>query len=77
MSQHELNRDKYLKIYRSEGLHSAITALHEEMRQIEFETFEGPDGYQPELFKKLEEFRRFSTELWDSRMDEPEGSKEV
>ena len=59
-----LDRAKYLKILQSEGLHTAISSLHRDMERWEFETFEGREGYRPEVFKFLEEAREFSRELW-------------
>ena len=62
----KLEREKYLQILKNEGLSSALTALHAESRELEFATFEGQEGYQPELWKELEEVRKFSRELWDN-----------
>ena len=62
----KLDREKYLAILKKDGLHAAITALHEDARELEFATFEGQEGYQPELWKQLEEVRSFSRELWDN-----------
>lgn len=68
----KLDKEKYYRIMEKEGASSAITALHKEFQNIEFETFEGERGYQPELWKDLEEVRAFSRELWD-RNTSPSG----
>jgi hypothetical protein len=60
----QLDRAKYLEIAKSEGLAAALTALHRDSERMEFETFEGRDGYQAELYAYLEEVRTFSRELW-------------
>ena len=59
-----LDRQKYLKILQKEGLSAAITTLHRDMERWEFETFEGREGWQPEMWTFLEECREFSRELW-------------
>lgn len=61
---YELDKEKYLKILKTEGLPAAITALHEEMDRMEIESFEGPQGYQPEYWESIKKFREFSCELW-------------
>ena len=63
-----LDRQKYLGILESEGLSAAITALHNDTRDWEYETFEGHEGYKPELWAQVEEARGFSRELWDLAM---------
>lgn len=65
--RHELDRTKYLKIANERGIPEAITALHHEMWRLENEAFEGREGWKPELFEKLKEYRAFSVELWDRR----------
>jgi hypothetical protein len=64
MSEIKLDRAKYIEILNSEGLSAALTALHRESERMEFETFEGRDGFKPQLFKYLDEVRAFSRELW-------------
>ena len=59
-----LNRAKYLEILKAEGLSAALTALHRDSETLEFETFEGPGGFQPNMYSFLEEVRTFSRELW-------------
>lgn len=60
----QIERAKYLDILHSEGLPAALTALHRDAERLEFETFEGPGGFKPELYAYLEEVRAFSRELW-------------
>lgn len=70
----QLDRDKYLSLLKSEGLSSALTSLHRDTERLEFETFEGREGWNPELFAYLEEVREFSRELWrTSLVDTPVG----
>ena len=64
-----LNKEKYLIIHKNQGLHAAISALHEDMELLEFECFEGPNGYSPELYEDLKHFRTFSRELWDIELN--------
>ena len=66
----KLDRDKYITILRSEGLHTAITALHRDMERLENETFEGRDGYNPEMVTYLGELREFSRQLWKTSLEE-------
>lgn len=60
----QLDRAKYLEILKAEGLPAALTALHRDSEVLEFQTFEGPGGYKPELYAYLEDVRSFSRELW-------------
>ena len=59
-----LDREKYFTVLRKDGLSTALTALHRDMEQLEFECFEGQAGYQPEFYERLKEYRDFSRELW-------------
>lgn len=70
----KLDREKYLGILEREGLSAAITALHLEQERMEFETFEGEKGWQPELWTELEAVREFSRELWDRAMNQKQGA---
>jgi len=72
----KLDRDYYLQMVQARGLNAAITALQSEMQAIEHESFEGPMGYQPELWESIKEYREFSQELWAMRdMGEAMGSE--
>jgi hypothetical protein len=61
----QFDRDKYIRIMRSEGVGAALTALHLDTEGWEVETFEGDKGWQPEMFKDLMGVREFSRELWE------------
>ena len=69
----KLDKQKYLAIAKNEGLPAAITALHHDKEKLEFQTFEGPTGYQRALWDYLEEVRQFSRELWDQVLLEEKG----
>jgi hypothetical protein len=80
MSQHELSsirtvpfdREKYMGILHSEGLHPALTALHHDLEQWEREAFEDGKGFQPQLWEDLKLIRNFSRDLWNTaRGDQP------
>jgi len=62
-----LDREKYLAIIESDGLSTALTQLHLDTERLEHETFEGREGWQPELFEYLKKVREFSRELWGKR----------
>jgi hypothetical protein len=66
-SPFHLDREKYLAIFQSEGLSAALTQLHLDTERLEHETFEGREGWQPELFEYLKKVREFSRELWGKR----------
>ena len=68
---YQLDKEKYLRLAKSDGLSAAITQLHLDSNDMEFETFEGTKGYQPELFEYMKEVRKFSVELWDSQLSDP------
>lgn len=59
------SRDKYIQVLESQGLHAAITALHDDLRELEQECFETPEGYNAALYDTMRLMRSFSTELWD------------
>lgn len=61
-----LDKEKYLKILKTDGLSAALTTLHRDSWEWEHETFEGQAGWQPDMYEKLEEVRKFSRELWDT-----------
>ncbi len=65
-------KEKYLSILESDGLSAALTALHQDIEQLEFDAFEGRDGWKPELFEKLKNIRTFSRELWEIQLNSPE-----
>jgi len=59
-----LDREKYFHILKAEGLSAALTTLHRDSELLEFDTFEGREGYKAEFYQRLEEYREFSRELW-------------
>jgi hypothetical protein len=61
-----LDRDKYRNILKHQGLHEAITALHHDTREWEYNTFEGDEEFDPKDWTHLMEVREFSRELWDT-----------
>jgi hypothetical protein len=66
----QLDREKYIRILRSEGVNAALTALHLDTDFMELDTFEGEKGYQPQMFQDLEKVRNFSRELWQVALTE-------
>lgn len=75
-NRHEpFDRAKYVSILQSEGLSAALTVLHQDIEQLEYETFEGQGGWKPELFDKLKAIRDFSRELWDIQLNSPEKAR--
>lgn len=71
------DREKYLAIVRSQGVEAALTQLHRDTTQWEVEAFEGPKGWQPDLWKKLQDVRDFSRELWELALENPSVEKKV
>jgi len=63
-------REKYIEILRAEGINAAITALHRDTERWEIDTFEGTEGYQPQMWKELLGIREFSRELWEIALRE-------
>ena len=64
-----LNRDKYMQLLKSNGLSAALTALHRDAEVMEFDTFEGRDGYDQSKYDYLESVREFSRELWRTSVE--------
>ena len=56
---------KYLELAKTQGTQAAINQLHHDLWDMEKECFDSPEGYQPVLWKNLNEMRLFSRELWD------------
>ncbi len=65
MEQIQFDRNYYLELAKTAGFQQAVTQLHEHLWAIEKECFDTPVGYQPEVWKTLNEMRLFSRELWD------------
>lgn len=70
-----LDKQKYLRLLETEGLSAALTALHKDKEQMEQITFEGPQGYQRELWDYLEKVRNFSIELWNTVTETGTGAR--
>lgn len=69
----ESDLEFYRQLTKTDGAAVALTQLHHDLAQWELEAFEGEQGYQPELWKKLHEVRDLSRELWemDLHKDDP------
>lgn len=67
---YKIDKEKYYQILRTDGLSAAITALHQDKNQYEYETFEGNEGYQREMWNYLQEICDFSRELWNTALNE-------
>lgn len=66
------DREKYITLLQTEGLHPALTALHKDMEEWEREAFEDGKGFQPQLWEDLKLIRNFSRDLWNTaRGDQP------
>lgn len=64
-SMFKFDKEKYLQILRSAGANAALTALQKDTERWEFQSFEGEQGYQPEMNRGLSDVRAFSRELWE------------
>jgi hypothetical protein len=63
-------KERYFELAKSEGLQHAVNRLHHDLWEVEQECFDTPDGYQPEMWKTLNEMRLFSRELWDLKLSQ-------
>ena len=68
MQEMLFTKEKYLEIASTQGAQNAVNELHKDLWVLEQECFDSPDGYQPELWKQLNELRLFSRELWDLKL---------
>ncbi|MBI2712448.1 MAG: hypothetical protein HYX41_06290 [Bdellovibrio sp.] len=68
MQKFKFDREKYLNIFRTQGVGVALTALQKDTERWEYEAFEGRAGYNPEMWEELEKVRDFSRELWDKHL---------
>ena len=68
-----LDKQKYLQILETLGLAAALTTLHRDRDALEFETFEGREGWNRENWAEMIDINQFSRELWDraSELDAP------
>jgi hypothetical protein len=68
MQEMSMTKEKYLELAGSQGAQIAVNQLHHDLWELEQFCFDSPEGYQPELWKKLNELRLFSRELWDLKL---------
>ncbi len=69
MNDSQMTKEKYLELAKKEGLQKAVHQLHHDLWTLEQECFDTPEGYQAEVWKKLNELRIFSRELWDMKLN--------
>ncbi len=62
------SKDDYLSIAKTQSVQEAVNQLHKDLWEIETECFETQSGYDPNLWKQLNELRLFSRELWDLKL---------
>jgi hypothetical protein len=65
MSTFKFDKEKYLDLVKAEGVPAALSALHHDTIEWEFQAFEGDRGYQPKMWAELQDVREFSRELWE------------
>lgn len=65
MSPFTFEKEKYIQIFKSEGMSAALSRLHKDVSEWEYVSFEGEQGYLPEMWQALELVRQFSRELWE------------
>jgi hypothetical protein len=68
MKDNAFTKEKYRELARTEGAQTAVNQLHADLWELEKECFDTPSGYQPELWKQLNDLRLFSRELWDLKL---------
>ena len=61
----KFERQKYLQILETQGVNAALTALHRDTERLEYDSFEGEQGYQPQKFEDINSVRDFARELWE------------
>jgi hypothetical protein len=61
-------RDKYLKMAKSTGYDEAITAIHNELGNLEPHVFDG--GFSKERFADLQHMRELARELYTLKLTE-------
>jgi hypothetical protein len=67
----QIDREKYIRIMRAEGVSAALTSLHQDMERNEYQTFEGDQRWNAGLWKELAQARDFSRELWEVALRDP------
>jgi hypothetical protein len=68
----KIDKQKYIRILQAQGVSAALTALHRDTTGWEYEAFEGEKGWQPEMWKDIEDVRTFSRELWEMGLKNPD-----
>jgi hypothetical protein len=63
-------KDRYFDMAKDQGLQNAVNQLHHDLWEVEQECFDTPNGYQPEMWKTLNQMRLFSRELWDLKLSQ-------
>lgn len=66
----KLNKQKYLRIAKTEGANQALTVLHDDLRALEHDAFEGREGWQPKKWESLEDYRALSREIWNAAIEQ-------
>ena len=68
MADFDFDKQKYLDMTHAQGLQTAVNQLHHDLWEVEKVCFDTPTGYEPEVWKTLNEMRIFSRELWDLKL---------
>ncbi len=66
----KFERQKYLQILETQGINAALTALHRDTERLEYDSFEGEQGYQPQKFEDLTPVREFARQLWERALEQ-------
>ncbi len=69
MSQFPFQKDKYLSLFQTDGAPVALTQLQTDIARWEHEAFEGPQGYQPDLWQSLDEPRALARKIWNLALE--------
>jgi hypothetical protein len=69
MNETEFTKEKYLEVAKTQGIQIAVNQLHHDLWKLEQECFDTPEGYQADVWKRLNELRLFSRELWDLKLE--------
>lgn len=65
---YQLLRDKYIKMAKSQGISNTITALHNEIGELERHIFD--DGYKEARLDIVQKLRVLSREIWTAQFAE-------
>lgn len=61
-------RDKYIKMAKSQGISATITALHNEIGELERHIYD--DGYKETRLEIVQKLRVLSREIWTAQFAE-------